>query len=180
MVDLSPKSPCGGLLPVSIGGCELSECSFAMITSISPAKGQQKTVSQRLKKELGLGFPAPNRSTQKDDMRCIWTGPGQAFLIGPEVRELEGAALSDQTDGWARMQIKGGECVEVLARLVPVDLRRATFRPGHTARTKLFHVGLSITRTGENQFELLVFRSMAKTVIDELSVAMKSVAALNA
>lgn len=106
-------------------------------------------------------------------------GPGQAFLIGPEVRELEGAALSDQTDGWARMQIKGVDCLEVLARLVPVDLRRATFRQGHTARTKLFHVGLSITRTGENQFELLVFRSMAKTVVDELSVAMKSVAALN-
>ncbi|MGR3662489.1 MAG: sarcosine oxidase subunit gamma [Paracoccaceae bacterium] len=106
-------------------------------------------------------------------------GPGQAFLIGPEAQKLKGAALSDQTDGWSRMQVKGENSVAVLARLVPVDLRDATFKRSHTARTKLFHVGLSITRTGENQFELLVFRSMAKTVVDELSVAMKSVAALN-
>lgn len=176
VVDLVSKTACDGLLPVRAGQFELSEVLPDAITSIAPFAGEKKKVSEALKAVHGMGFPAPNRATGKDRSRCIWVGPGQAMLVGPKLGDLSGAATTDQTDGWAVMRLQGADCEDVLARLVPVDLRLRSFKSGHTARTRLFHAPLSITRTGADRFELMVFRSMAKTVVDELLVAMKSVA----
>jgi heterotetrameric sarcosine oxidase gamma subunit len=179
VVELIAKTACEGLLPVSIGTCELSEIVPLVITSIAPARGNEAAVSAALKKAHGMSFPAANRETGKGGARCVWMGPGQAFLVGPEAKIIPGAAMTDQSDGWAMMQIEGVDCEAVLARLVPIDLRVTSFKRGHTARTKLNHVPLSITRTGVNRLELMVFRSMAKTVIEEVSLAMKSVAELD-
>ncbi|MBV1868783.1 MAG: sarcosine oxidase subunit gamma [Marinosulfonomonas sp.] len=177
MVELIAKSPCEGLLPLTVGGCSLAEVLPAAITSITPARGQEKLVSAALKKSHGVAFPAPGRATGKDGARCIWFGPGQAVLLGPAVAPIKGAALSEQSDGWAVMRLSGANATDALARLVPIDLRAATFKRGHTARTLLFHVSVSITRTGANAFDIMVFRSMAATAVHELGVALRSVAA---
>jgi sarcosine oxidase subunit gamma len=57
------------------------------------------------------------------------------------------------------------------------DLRAATFEPGHTAKTLLGHMTASVTRTGANAFEIMVFRSMAETLVEELTRAANAVAA---
>lgn len=177
MANLIAKSPCDGLLPVSAGPCTLSEVMPEAITSIAFAKGQKKQVSDALKTALGLAYPAPNRALGKDGGRLVWSGAQQAFLLGPVPRPLKGAAMTDQSDAWAVMRLEGAAAEDVLARLVPVDLRAATFKRGHTARTMLFHMSCSITRVGANAFDIMVFRSMAKTAVQELSTAMRSVAA---
>jgi len=38
-------------------------------------------------------------------------------------------AVVDQSDGWAALRVTGAGAVDVLARLVPVDLRPQVFRP---------------------------------------------------
>lgn len=177
MVELSARSACAGLLPLKVGTLTLTELMPEAITSVAPQQGQENSVSTALSKAHGLAFPAPNRATGTDDLRCIWTGPGQAFLLGSAVKPIMGAAMTDQTDGWAVIRLQGAACEAVLARLVPVDLRAATFKIGHTARCMLFHAPASVTRSGAAQFDLLIFRSMAKTVIEELNQAMKSIAA---
>ena len=177
MVELIAKSPCEGILPLTVGGCSLDQILVQAITSIAPARGQEKAISDALKKSHGVAFPAPGRATGKDGARCIWFGPGQAMLLGTAVAPISGAALSDQSDGWAVMRLTGPKAADALARLVPVDLRTATFKRGHTARTLLFHVPASITRTGANAFDIMVFRSMAVTAVHELGVALRSVAA---
>ena len=65
----------------------------------------------------------------------------------------------------------------MLARLVPLDLRPASFADGAAARSLLGHMSLAIRRTGAAGFELLVFRSMAATAVHEIGAAMTSVAA---
>lgn len=177
MANLIAKTPCEGLLPIAAGDCSLTEVTPEAITSIAPAKGKEKSVSDALKKAHGMVFPAPNRATGKDGSRLIWTGRGQALLVGPMPKAIAGAAMTDQSDAWAVMRLEGALAEDVLARLVPVDLRAATFKRGHTARTMLFHLSCSITRIGANAFDIMVFRSMAKTAVHELSTAMKSVAA---
>lgn len=179
MVKLSAKTPLEGMLPVHVAGCSLSELTPDAITSITPQTGRLKQVSDAMKKTHGLTFPGPNRATGNNQTRCIWFSGGQAMLLGPAPKSIENAALSDQSDGWAVTRLQGIDAEAVLARLVPVDLRRGVFKRGHSVRTVLFHMPVSITRTATDAFDIMVFRSMAVTAVHELKVAMSSVAALN-
>jgi sarcosine oxidase subunit gamma len=179
VVKLIAISACHDLLPVEIGGFSLSEEEAVCLTSIAPRKGQEKALSEALKAAHGMAFPAPNRATGKAGARAVWFGRGQAMLIGPapDDRLAEFAALTDQSDAWATVRLDGAGSDDVLARLVPVDLRGAVFKRGHTARTALMHMMASITRVSDTAFQIMVFRSMAATLVHDLKTAMEGVAA---
>ena len=179
MAELKARTPCEGLLPLSIGTVEATEVAPGRITSIMPRQGAEAALSLALKASHGMAFPAPNRATGKAAARAVWTGRNQAMLIGPEpdAALAAHAALTDQSDGWAVVRLQGAGAVDVLARLVPIDLRPAQFKRGHTARTMLGHMPASITRVGDTAFQVMVFRSMAVTLVHELKTAMEGVAA---
>ncbi len=176
MARLVARSACEGLLPLAVEGCAMTEVVHAAITSVMPFAGQQAAVSKALAAAVGLDFPAPNTSAEHDGIRIVWTGRGQAMVLGGTVAP-EGAATTDQTDAWAAIALEGPLARAVLARLVPVDLRRASFPDHAGARTLLGHMTCTLICTGPDSFEILVFRSMAATAVHELHVAMKSVAA---
>lgn len=179
MADLTPLTPCDGLLPLRFGDVALSEVSAGPITAILPYRGQETAMSKALKAAHGLAFPEANSVTSTQDARCIWAGLDQALLIGvaPDAALGAHAALVDQSDAWAIVQISGPGSDQVLARLVPIDLRPIAFGTGQTARTLVGHMSASITRVGEQVLEIMVFRSMAKTLVHELEVAAQQVAA---
>lgn len=177
MANLVALSPCAGLLPQTIGAVTIAEVEPGRITAILPFKGQEKAVSTALKSSLGLGFPAPGRSEAKAGARMVWVGKGEALLMGADCPDLPGAACVDQSDAWCVVEIAGEAAEAVLARLVPVDLRAAVFKRGHTIKSLLGHMTASITRTGANAFQIMVFRSMAETLVEELTHAAKAVAA---
>jgi sarcosine oxidase subunit gamma len=176
---LIAKTPCAGLLPLTVGEMTLSEVDPGILTSMAPHRGQEKALSDALKAAHGMAFPAPNRATGKAGARAIWFGRGQAVLAGPAPdASLAGfAALTDQSDAWAVVLLEGPGAEDALARLVPVDLRPQVFKRGHTARTQLFHMMCSITRVGERSLQIMVFRSMARTLVHDLKSAMESIAA---
>lgn len=178
MPSLIAKSPLDGTDPIEIGACRLSEVDLGPITSVAPFAGQEKATAAALKAAHGLGFPAPNRFLEKGSARCVWAGRGQAFVTGVVPEGLGGlAALTDQSDGWASLQLDGAGAEQVLARLVPVDLRARTMPKGSALRVPINHLMALLIRTGPHVFEILVFRSMAKTAWHELETAMKTVAA---
>jgi len=175
--SLIETTACEGLLPVATQDVTLGELPFACITSVAPFDGQQDAVAAALK-ALGLGWPGPGQSVRAGGSACLWTGRGQAFVIGAAPEGLAGiAALTDQSDGWARMQLDGPGAEAVLARLVALDLRPAAFPEGAVARTGLNHIPSVILREGPGAFQIMVFRSMAGSAIEELQRAMKAVAA---
>lgn len=177
MPDLIAKSPLDGTPPLSLGDATLSEVPPGRITSVAPLKGGEKALRTALK-AMGLGFPAPNRFLAKGDARIVWTGRDQAFLIGGDPAGLGvHAALTDQSDGWATLRIEGEAAADVLARLLPIDLRPAAFPAGHAARTPLNHMASVVMRTAPRGFEIMMFRSMAHSAWHELHEAMKSVSA---
>lgn len=177
MAELLATSPLEGLVPLSAGPFTLSEAGVARITSVAPFAGKEKAVNAALKKAHGLAFPAPNTAISKGEARIVWTGRGQAFLIGADPAPLAGiAALTDQSDGWAVLRLDGPEAERVLARKVAVDLRPAVFGEGAVVRTALGHMMSVILRAGAG-FEIFVFRSMAHTAVHEIGEAMRAVAA---
>ncbi len=179
MVKLSANTPCAGLLPIAAGTCKLSEVVPVSMALLSPYKDKEKQLGEALKAAHGMAFPAPNRSTGKAGARCVWFGHGQGMLTGPAPDKslARYAAVVDQSDGWAVVRLEGGGAVDVLARLTSLDLRDSQFKRGQTARSELHHMMVSITRVGNHAFEIMAFRSMAKTLVHDLHGAMVSVAA---
>ena len=179
MADLIAKSPCDGLLPVTVGALTLTEETPGVMTTVAPYNGKEKALSTALEAAHGMAFPAANRATGKTGNRAVWFGRGMALLMGPapDAALAEHAALTDQSDAWTVVRLEGDGAEDVLARLVPADLRASQFKRGHTARTELAHMMASVTRVGPQAFQVMVFRSMAKTLVHDLKTAMEAVTA---
>lgn len=179
MVKLMPKSPCDGLLPLTIGTLTASAPDPGVLTSLAPFKGRKAALSDALQSAHGMALPKPNRATGKQGARALWFGQGTALLMGPQPDEAlaHHAALTDQSDAWAVVRLDGSGARDVLARLTPIDLRARVFKRGHTARTDLQHMMGSITRTGEDAYQIMVFRAFAETLVHDLKTAMETVAA---
>ena len=167
MAKLNAKNPADGLLPLTEGEMTLAEVEVREIWSVAPYPG------------ASAGIPSPNRSSGKEGARMIWAGRDQALWIGtraPDPKLAETAALTDQSNAWTVVRLEGQGSGDALARLTPLDLRDSQLKRGHTARTLVGHMTAQITRTTKG-FEIMVFRSMAGTLVHELHVAMQSVAA---
>ncbi|MES2816454.1 MAG: sarcosine oxidase subunit gamma family protein [Pseudomonadota bacterium] len=175
MPELIAKSALEGR-SLNLGGVSLAEVDVGPITSVAVLPGGAKAVAKGLK-ALGLAMPEPNTFVEKKGLRIVWTGREQAFLIGAESPVLEGAAVTDQSDGWAVLSLSGPAAADVLARLVPMDLRLSACPVGTALRSQLNHMNAVILRTGDYAFEIMVFRSMARTAWHELETATHMVAA---
>lgn len=167
MPELIAK-PALDVAPVSTAGTMLAPHDPGPITAIALFPGAEKVLAKGLK-SLGLSFPAPGTVVESGAARLVWTGRDQAFLMGVAPPSLEGCAMTDQTDGWAGFCLSGPGAVDVLARLVALDLRETAFPVGRTARTGLNHMSMVLIRTAAEVFELYVFRSMARSAWHELS-----------
>lgn len=108
-------------------------------------------------------------------------GPNQWFVVGDEtltataVREKAAAlgpdlALSDQSHGRVRLAVSGPRCRFLLAKGCAVDLSTAAFPRGRSAPTLFNHIGVHITRTDEDRFELMVLRSFAGNLWEDLAL----------
>ena len=162
MVELTALTPCDGLLPLTIGTVTLDEVRYDRITSVAPFAGQ----------DVSAVLPSMNQRSET----AIWAGHGVWMVLG-DAPEGVHAATTDQSDAWAIVRLSGADAEAVLARLVPVDLRAVQFPEGSVAKTMLAHLSVSVSRVGADAFEIWAMRSMAKTLVHDLEVAMTSVAA---
>lgn len=182
MVRLIAKSPSEGILPFEVNGLTLVELDVGPITSVAPFDGQAVVASDRLRALAGMELPKPNRSSGREGARAVWSGAGQAMVLGVAVDAAmrQHAALTDQSDAWAVFRLEGQGVEDVLARLTPLDLNPGVFKRGHVARSLLGHMSALFLRVSGEAFEIMVFRSMARTAVHEIEVAMKAVAARKA
>lgn len=175
MPKLIAKTPLEGR-KLTLGPLTLAETPVGPVTSIAVFPGRAEAVAQGLH-SLGLAMPTPNRVVEANGARIVWTGRDQAFLIGVTPPALDGAAVTDQTDGWATLTLWGAGAEDVLARLLPLDMRPLAFPVGETRRTRLNHMNAIVLRLDGTKFQILVFRSMARTAWDELESTMHMVLA---
>ena len=168
-----------GLLPLTAGERTLSEGDAGRITALAAHRGRADALAEALQAAHGMALPAPNRATGRAEARAVWFGLRHVVLIGPDpdASLSDHADVTDQSDAWAVVRLEGPGAEDVLARLVPVDMRQATFKRGHTVRTQIMHMSGSITRVGDAAFQIMAFRSMAETLVHDLQTAMEGVAA---
>ena len=162
-------------LPITIGAVTLELCPVTEATWIAALPGRVEAVSGALRTVAGIGFPSPDRIETSETARAVWMGPDEALLFGP-APQITGAVATDYSDGIAVLRLCGGPSREVLMRLTPLDLREAMFPVGASARTLLGHLTVSLLRTDEDAFEVIVMRSMTRTAVHELTRAMTGLA----
>ncbi|MEM6759795.1 MAG: sarcosine oxidase subunit gamma family protein [Pseudomonadota bacterium] len=178
-IQLDPVSPLSGMALLTIGSVTVTEVDLGVLTVIAPFAGQGAACAKALQAAHGIAWPAPGRATGKAGARAIWFGMDAILLAGPQADHTLNAhaALTLQSDGWVSVSVEGADVRDVLARLVPIDLHPDSFKRGHTSRTLIQHMNGSVTRLGADRYVVMVFRSMAETLLHDLTRAMESIAA---
>ncbi|MEM9318964.1 MAG: sarcosine oxidase subunit gamma [Pseudomonadota bacterium] len=177
MAKLIALSPFDALLPLELGAVRATDMSGRRITSIAPFNGQKDAVSTAVLAQTGIALPPTGCANQSANWEVLWAGLDVYFVIGGTLTPIAGAAMTDQSDAWAVIDLAGPDAAEVLTRLVPIDLAMDV---GRTARTLLGHMNCLLHRTEEQTFRIYVFRSMAGTAAHEIKAAMAGLAARKA
>lgn len=98
----------------------------------------------------------------------MWAGPDQYYVKGAEASALkkklgDAASIIDQSHGRVTFRISGPKARALLAKGTPVDLHPSEFAAGKSAVTQMAHVGVHLTRVGQDDFELSVFRGFSES-----------------
>jgi sarcosine oxidase subunit gamma len=130
---------------------------------------------------VGITVPACREVADAPAGRVIWMSPDELLIqcaAGDDVALARrvSEALSGLHhlavavgDARARFAVAGNGARVALAKLCPVDLAR--FGPGEVRRTRLAQVAAAFWMTGEEEFELVCFRSVGDYVETALTTS---------
>lgn len=103
---------------------------------------------------------------------CRRIAPGQFYVVGAAaLPELSSVTLTDQSNGTALIELKGGNYLAVLSSLTGADLSDSRFSAGSAIQTRLGHVSCNLT-LNDNGVSIIAPRSFAEAVWSDISEAM--------
>lgn len=97
----------------------------------------------------------------------IWTGPSQYMVMGAHSATVDGARITDQSDGWITLDILGGDIDALLPHLVNLPPR--VLAPNGATRTLIGHLSAFVLRPEQGILRLLVARSYGADMWHHLS-----------
>ncbi|CAH0341629.1 sarcosine oxidase subunit gamma family protein [Rhizobium sp. CECT 9324] len=114
-----------------------------------------------------------------EDVSVRSVGPNEWLLVSEEVsgdalaRQLSDlgstrVSFVEQSDGRVVLRISGPRVRSILQKCVALDLHADVFEIGQSANALFCHVAANLARTGEDRFEIVVMRSFAGSVFEEV------------
>lgn len=182
---LDAISPLGGF-DETINDVRIREVTGFGLISLARPQGGEKAFATAVKKITGCAMPDPGNFSRngKTGTLLIWTQPDQLFLLNNDEtpmqeitlrKQLAGKAYAtDQSDGWAILEISGARALEALERICPVNLHPDVFTEGMAARTVMEHLGVLILRTGPEVWRLMSARSSAASFLHAVTQSAKN------
>lgn len=131
----------------------------------------------------GVDFPGQRECNCVDERGIGWMSPDELLVMVPyadipkalqmieTTLEAEHALAADVSDARSLFTISGSQSRDVLAKLAPVDLSPAAFKPGEFRRTRLAQVPAAFWMRDNDTFELICFRSVSEYVSGLLTTA---------
>lgn len=143
--------------------------------------GENERVHTALRKAYGVEAADGPLAVSQGEVTLIGYGPG-SWLLKEEpaaadwparVEAIVGSegAVTDQTGGYVLRRVTGMGAHDFMAKGAFLDLDPAVFGIGHAANTIIGHVGVTLWRSDEIAFDILVFRSFANAFDHWLHVA---------
>lgn len=130
-----------------------------------------------------VDFPGQGQANCEESRGICWMSPDEVLVLCPYEAvaanlekintTLSGkhALAVDVSDARAVFRVSGLHAREVMAKLVPVDLSAASFKPGMFRRTRLAQAPAAFWLHDAEMFQIVCFRSHAQYVFDVLKVA---------
>ena len=183
---LDAVSPLGGFA-VTHNDVTITEVTGGCVVSIAVPNGGLAALKTTLSKKLKLDLPEPGRLklSKSGNAMLVWTSPDQYLYLfdetGKDPAKTVGSALAgkvyvtDQSDAWACLEIKGNRKIEALERICPIDLHPDTFAVGMAARTMMEHLGVLILRDQPDRFLVLSARSSAQSMLHAVETSAKNI-----
>ncbi len=110
------------------------------------------------------------RSVSPSDWLVV-SQSADAGTIAASLAAIAGLSFAEQSDGQVLIALSGPEVRTILAKCVAVDLHPDAFAEGFSAPMMVCRVAGNLARTGADTFEIIVPRSYAGYVFDELREA---------
>ncbi len=113
------------------------------------------------------------------EFEARFCGPGEWLVLSevhaPEtlaaelsVRLGDVAHVIDQSHGRVVLTLSGPDAARILANGIAIDLHPDAFPAGQAANARCNHLPVNLARTGEAGFDLVVTRSFAEALVEEL------------
>lgn len=159
---------------VQKGSYEAPLSTGQTLTAIVNLRGDASNLEflRAVTKALDIGLPTdPCTTVIKGDLRAVWVGPDDWFLIGmsgqstqmiAKLRSCLAAqlcAITDVSSGYFVVSLSGSQARTVLQQGCPIDLHPRTFGAGKAVGSQFFKVGIHLWLAREAHFEMLVRRS---------------------
>lgn len=125
-----------------------------------------ETMADRVAAMAGAdAAPGPGRATTGRSGALLRIEPLKWWLYGATAENTEpgDGAILDLSHSRTHLRIAGPRARECLNRLVPVDLRQASFPADTVAATVMHHVGVTLWHSREG-FELFLPRGFAQSL----------------
>ncbi len=131
----------------------------------------------------GVDFPGRGEANCVGEKGILWMSPDEILVLCPYGEVAETLATVEATlagkhhlaanvsDARALITVTGVDAREAIAKLTPADVSPAAFRPGQVRRTRLAQVPAAFWMTGEESFDVICFRSVARYVFGILQAA---------
>lgn len=154
-----------GLIGDAGPGVFLSEIRGLTLWQVSAWPETAAEVERMLARALGVEPPAFGRVAVGGDGALIRIEPLKWQVMGAKPAldlPTEKGALLDLSHARTVIRIAGRDAAALLSRLVPVDLRDASFPDGAYAATLAHHTGVSVIRRdeqGKAAYDLYVTRT---------------------
>lgn len=182
-LSLSPRSALAPFLHAGHHGAEgktgvtLSEVTGCALAELTAFKGQKEALAHAIEKTFGIALPVANKCASKDGVTFVSVGPGKWLVTGEGVAEhdliekLERvagslAAVVDQSDARALVEISGDKARAALAKGVMIDLDPSAFKIGSAATSFAVQFWITLWQTNDAPtYRLTVFRSMGRDLL---------------
>ena len=183
MANLTPRSALAPFLHAGHHGAvgktgvalrEVTSCALAELTAF---KGQKDALAAAIVTAFGVSLPSANKTSSKDGVTFVSVGPGKWLVTGEGAAErdlvarLEKAAGSlaavvDQSDARALVEISGNKARLALAKGMMVDLDPVAFKTGDAAVSFAVQFWITLWQTSDAPtYRLAVFRSMGRDLL---------------
>ncbi|MBT4890183.1 MAG: sarcosine oxidase subunit gamma [Rhodospirillales bacterium] len=185
----TPKktTPLDGLISVP-GAVKITEKNFVGKVNIR-GNSDNATFANAAKEVLGTSLPViPNTVLQSSKYTVFWLGPDEWLINSPEdtqaelVAELQDAfegqhsAVTDVTDYYVVIEIRGKQSRDILARGCPLDLHDRTFKTGRCAQSFFANAPIMLHQVDDGAYDIQVRRTYAQYLWEYLNQSIRQLA----
>ncbi len=184
MHNLQSLTPLGGRTPRTdtVDGVTVSEEVGYALASVAARLGSEDQTRALVADLIGAVAPAPGRAAG-DTLSAFWVGPDQWMVEAPIVSHedladqiktrADGAAsVTEQTDGWCRLDLKGDRLAGVFALLCGLDY--PSFTGGEATRTSIDHLGCFVVCRSPGHASIIGPRSSAGSLHHAILTAIRA------